>query len=528
MDFLSKNSSAGRKRLWTGLAALGLLGLAVIMQWQTGAYRSEFGAHSDEPAHVVTGLMVRDYLADGLLSGTSPLAFANAYYDRYPKVAIGHYPPAFYLVEGLWLLPVRSPGAVLVLMALLCSVATLLTWHSARNHGLSGKLALWPATLFFVHPLVSTYTSIVMSDLLLVIFCLLAIEAWRKFLGSSKARHSLWFGLWAAAAILTKGSGLFLALLPPLSIALTGKWQLLKCRALWLAAVPVLFLAAPWMVATQHITAEGMSSIPLSEYVPTALAFFVQQLPREFGWLVCGVALITIIRGVVQVFTRRSLDDSSACHIATVLGLITLYLVVPAGLDGRYFLPLVASLYALCFGLVSSVVEHRFSKTAQSPAIIVTLFALAAFYEAKRPVVKHLVGYAPVIDAIVAETEMPGEGEFIDVLIASGSNGEGAVVAAAAFRPEAPLKIHRSSKLLVETDWMGRNARPFSRPGAETWQRLSELGIDWILVDDDSTLPQVTLLIESLPEQARKDAITYEIEGKSEQKTKLLRLKIPR
>lgn len=75
----------------------------------------------------------------------------------------------------------------------------------ARNHGLS-RIGAWiPAILLIIHPLVRTYTSIVMSDMLLAIFCLLAIDAWRRFLGSTKARDSLWFGLWAAAAILTKG-----------------------------------------------------------------------------------------------------------------------------------------------------------------------------------------------------------------------------------------------------------------------------------------------------------------------------------
>ena len=88
----------------------------VALQWSAGAYRSEFGAHPDESAHYVTGLMVRQYVAGR--APQPPFAFARAYYEHYPKVAIGHWPPAFYLLQTGWtLLFSASRISVLLLMA---------------------------------------------------------------------------------------------------------------------------------------------------------------------------------------------------------------------------------------------------------------------------------------------------------------------------------------------------------------------------------------------------------------------------
>jgi hypothetical protein len=70
-----------------------LLGSVVILQVLAGAYASGFGGYPDEPAHLVSSLMVRDFLAG--LDFRHPWQFAQQYYFHYPKVAIGVWPPGF-------------------------------------------------------------------------------------------------------------------------------------------------------------------------------------------------------------------------------------------------------------------------------------------------------------------------------------------------------------------------------------------------------------------------------------------------
>ena len=184
-----------------------LLSLTLILQVRSGAYGSDFGGHSDEAAHVVTGLMVRDYLAGPVWQGTHPMRFAEEYYSRFPKVAIGHYPPGYYLVEGLWLLPSRTGTAALLLPAFLTSLAALTIFIASRCL-MRFPAAIAASILFPLMHLVQTYTAIVMSDMLLVILCLLATLAFSRFLATGGARWSLAFGLMAAAAILTTVAGI--------------------------------------------------------------------------------------------------------------------------------------------------------------------------------------------------------------------------------------------------------------------------------------------------------------------------------
>lgn len=67
-----------RAALSRDLVVFCALFLAVIAaQITAGAYHSERNSYSDEAAHFMNGLLVRDYLRDGL--GQSPVKFAEEY-----------------------------------------------------------------------------------------------------------------------------------------------------------------------------------------------------------------------------------------------------------------------------------------------------------------------------------------------------------------------------------------------------------------------------------------------------------------
>ncbi|MGZ4972189.1 MAG: hypothetical protein ACXWDN_05465, partial [Limisphaerales bacterium] len=105
--------------------------VVVMMQSFTGAYRAEFGSEPDEAAHYVTGLMIRDYIAHGFPG--SPMHFAKDYYEHYPKVALGHWPPMFYLIQSAWTL-IFSPSrvSIMLLMAVLTAGAAKIFFNFLR------------------------------------------------------------------------------------------------------------------------------------------------------------------------------------------------------------------------------------------------------------------------------------------------------------------------------------------------------------------------------------------------------------
>ena len=81
--------------------------VVVALQLWVGAYRSERGLYSDESAHFMNGLVIRDYLREDL--GRSPVTFAREYYQHFPKIAPFMWPPLFHGVLGLFLLPGWAP-----------------------------------------------------------------------------------------------------------------------------------------------------------------------------------------------------------------------------------------------------------------------------------------------------------------------------------------------------------------------------------------------------------------------------------
>src|SRR6478735_7027388 len=66
------------------VAAFTIAVVAAIQLW-AGAYRSERGLYSDESAHFMNGLVLRDYVREN--PGQSPMTFAREYYSHYPKIA---------------------------------------------------------------------------------------------------------------------------------------------------------------------------------------------------------------------------------------------------------------------------------------------------------------------------------------------------------------------------------------------------------------------------------------------------------
>ena len=106
---------------------LALMVLAIGAQWFGCAYAVDPSEHGDESAHIVTGLMVRDWIASGF--PRPAMAFAENYYLKYPRMALGHGPPIFYVVQAALPFPPSRSGLLLMMAAL----TALLCLRAART-----------------------------------------------------------------------------------------------------------------------------------------------------------------------------------------------------------------------------------------------------------------------------------------------------------------------------------------------------------------------------------------------------------
>ncbi|NOX98842.1 MAG: phospholipid carrier-dependent glycosyltransferase [Verrucomicrobia bacterium] len=469
---------------WTSFAVFtGLFLLTLFLQHHNGAFSNDFGAHSDEASHVVTGLMVRDYIAGPLLRLEHPMRFAETYYEHFPKVALGHYPPGFYAIEGLWLLPSRSKTAIILLMTTLTATTAFIIWLVGRRLLLPANAILAAAT-FILIPLIQTYTAIVMSDMLLVIFCLLATLSFGRFVETKKIRWSLLFGLLAAAAILTKGSGLLLALVPPFAIVISRQFRLITNWRLWVAPIPVVVLALPWMLATRHITDEGMQHVPLSENIPAAVSYYFKVIPQTFGIILTLLLIIALLLPLLhRKFQLPSLPGIYyPLFSALLLSILLFYIVVPAGLDARYLLPALPFTILLSFSFIQNLSTKY---KAQSATLIPLFFSVLIVLENGMPAKKKFTGSHQGLSSIIntaPQADAPDKAGRKIVLISSDPKGEGALIAEGCLSWPETLSFRRSSKVLSESDWLGRDYKSTFETPAQLKDFLREQ-IDFVIID---------------------------------------------
>ena len=283
--------------------------LAVSLQYLAGAYRAELSGYPDEPGHFVNGALVQDYL----LAFPPPPAvrFAGEFYIRRPKVAIGHWPPVLYFIEGIWFLLFHASRATaLALMALICaSLAATICQVVRRWYGTPAGIA--GGLLFICLALVQTQTSEVMADMLVALWGFWATLAFADFLSNWAAGYMFRFAVFALLAIFTKNSGLYLMFVPPLSILLTRQFGVLRKRSLWFGAVAVGLPTVTWILLTRRFLPARLDDGPVSQ-----LFFQTSWRDLSFLYTILGPALLAFaVAGMVHdLMASRSNGDRLSPH----------------------------------------------------------------------------------------------------------------------------------------------------------------------------------------------------------------------
>lgn len=478
-----------RYRLLSALVAGLLVMLATLaLQVRFGFYSSDLGADPDEPAHAVTSLMVRDYLTTAL--GQNPLRFAEAYYAHYPKVALGHYPPLYYLVAGVWLLPFRSWAALGVLQAFQIGLLTATTTALLRT-----RLPLLAAVFLTIGwsllPYLQKLSLMIMSDLQVALLCLWSALAWLRFMQTRDLKWSLAFSFLASAAILTKGSAWSLALLPGLCVLLTGDWKLLVNFRTWAAVLPVALFALPWQLWSSRITERGMTGMTPLQHFQEAVPFYAETLPRVIGLPFAALLLGALVVRITGIAKGRWMPPLHAVLWSLMLATLAVVLLIPAGFTSRYLMPLFFP--ALAVGVLEGLdftrwVGGRF-KVSVRALQFASLLAIAILTFAGQPAFfeKHVTGFDQAFQTIAV---LSANDPDLRLLALSDARGEGSLVAAAAFDSPSPaqqVSMLRGSKELSDQDWMGRGFKLRAQSPQEVLQLLQKRQVDWVLLG--TTLP---------------------------------------
>lgn len=468
----------------SAVLGVGILAVVVLIQYALGAFASERVNYSDESAHFMNGLLLRDYLREGFPG--SPVAFAERYYLNYPKIAPMMWPPLFHVTLGLLMLFGGSPHTLSLLL-----VASATAWTAWRLFRIvATQTSTLPAfaavALFLSTSVVLNLTTAVMLDMVVAAFALEGTYWFAKFLTRWRRHQAVVFGLLVAGACMTKGNGLACVLVPPIFIVLSGRFDLLRSKGIWFSALMVLAFAGPPVSYSLLMDSQigDFNAVTWSRMVWKTGAG-VSHIALELGWPAAIVAVVGASTALWKYWHEG--ERSERVHqiialFALILGAVTIHAISPLRVvDSRYFAMALAPAWALiavaCAPLLKIGNPARHWVWASA---IVLIFFTSAY---ARPSIEHRgpSGYREVTKWLGTENRLAGK----RVLILSDENGEGAFVSEIATMGLASRPtILRGTKLLGTDNWNGQHFSMVFASSAALERELQDLHIDTLVLDD--------------------------------------------
>jgi hypothetical protein len=459
--------------LFTGLLA------GVVAMFVTGAYSSGFSG-ADESAHFLNSYFFSSYLKGHI--GANPLAFATEFYVHYPKISIGHWPPAYYGVVGVLFLVIPATVENAFLINLLFSSLPVAAVAIALGHLVNYRAALVGAAVYALTPLVTEGQAYFMLDQVLAAICIAATMAWWAYTITPAWWRALLLAALCTFAILTKGNGWLLVFVPVYHMLLTQSWRLLKLPHVYGAALVAGSIVFPWYWLTSGIAADGFNYQAGLHYALTAFSSAIRHLVDNVS--LPGVLLATL--AVVVEFRQRRQHPArwsviSAC-LSLVLATLTLQCLVPVDIVARYMAPALPAVSVLTIIGLHNIYTRLLNRGFPSTSMIAML-VLAAFMFV--PGVIHLVERVEKTNYQVAKaipllaTNLPHNLCLIDGV----SNAEGAFMAEMALQdPDLRHYAIRASKLFADTNFMGTRYAPrFMNPEA-VLAEIKRLGIHNVII----------------------------------------------
>jgi hypothetical protein len=450
----------------------------LLIQFQAGAWTAPFSTYPDEPAHFVGSIMVRDYLTSGF--HVSPLTFATQYYDHYPFFALGHWPPLFYVISAVWFLVagVGRTQAMLLQAPIVATSALLVCWFVGRRAAWLGGFCAGMA--FLCLPEVQRWLCTFMVDHLVTLFCLGTAACLLCYLDSPTLRNGVLLALLAAAATLTKYSGVYVCVLPTAVIIATGRLYLLRRPSFLIQPLVMACMILPWWFVTKNLKvwdgfAQGTGAGPVTRGL-SHVTQMIRMFPPAIAVLV-GVGLLLLL------VSRRAWKTDLAAVLLLWLGLILFLAVTPAESEPRFLLTGTACLIILAAAGWESCLDLRWTPllaparriVPAAAAILALCFSVSQFLRFPHQWDGSIHDVARII------TEDPlwrGSGILLPTDI------EGPLVAEFILHdPHRPsLVLNRPTRVLASSDFAGYNYASKYQSPSDLMEALGKKGIGLIVL----------------------------------------------
>jgi hypothetical protein len=458
----------------------------VISLLRTHAYTAGFSG-ADEPAHFLNTYFISIYLKSHL--GTNPLAFASDFYIHYPKISIGHWPPAYYaLLSPLFLFFNATVQNALIINLVISALPAVLV-AVALTYLVGARTALLGTFVYAFAPIVLEGYAYFMLDQALATCCVAGALAWYLYASQPGWARSFLFAGLCAFGILLKGNGWLIVLVPIYHIILTSNYRLLKNLNLYAGAIAALVLVVPWYWLTASISADGFNYQP-------GLAYALRALKSNLGFMSMNVGPASFVMATFAIFVEfknRALAPArwsaiSVC-ISLILATLTLQSAVPVDIVDRYlapalppFLILVFVGFSHCFNLFSNFGQSISGK------VFLFIFTVSLIF----PGFMHLANRHSKPDYRMADiSNLYEKSSFNSAWIIDGtSNAEGSFIAAMAIKdPSLQNYALRASKLFSDSNFMGSSYKLKFHDDSELVGELKRMGVKYVVVAQGEEKP---------------------------------------
>jgi dolichyl-phosphate-mannose-protein mannosyltransferase len=473
------DSAASHARAWpSGIALLGLI-ILLCVPWLRGIGKGEVHLMTDETRHAMNGVFVLDFLHD--LPLRWPLLYAEEYYGKYPAMAIGHWPPGFYLVEAAFFAIFGISPWIARLAILPFAVLGAVFWYRIAREFVSIELAFVSTVVYACLPSVLLYEKAVMLEIPVLALSLGAIYFWILLLRKQSKRNLYLTAFFSVAALLTKPTAVFLFLFFGFHLVICKKWQLLKWIHTHIALLGAALFVTPWylLVLNVHPTARGQAAgvyrAGHGVHLQYLLSYYIRTLPGALGWQLLILSLIGIAAAAInkqKAALGFFLPWIFACYVS---------LSFLSDRSPRYIMPWLLPFVFFAVYLVGWLLS-RFGRFA-----ILGLAAFTAVYY-----IPALLYQRPYVEGCEELARYLSQQARADVLFYQGDLNGDFIFFVRKFDPQKRRLIFRE-KIVDVTDRRWRQMHAGSATPELIDRILSGMGINYFVVENLDSEPNLSL-----------------------------------
>jgi 4-amino-4-deoxy-L-arabinose transferase-like glycosyltransferase len=298
------------------------------------------------------------------------------------------------------------------------------------------------------------------------------------------------FALFSGATILTKSSGGFLALVPPVAILISGKWRLVKNFSFWIAPVIVGLLCAPWFIMTRDFLTKGFEG-----YMKPGLVVTLMELSKGVLGNLLWITPFVLYGAWVGLRRAHSVSGLVVVCLAQPVALLTFQALAPVDNEPRYLMSLLPPLLILGALGMRRIAD---SFVVLKPALAINLLIALS--------VGSFVGRAATDFRATPENPLRPLARFLisgshkAILVPADIEGSLIAEICSLTRDRQARFLVRPNKLLAHGNWLGTISQPRYESKEEMQHFFDKVPFSLIVVRMDlyPKMPRHAILVRDM------------------------------